>query len=96
MINEKLADQCIDLLNEALRLDQEALSVLFSFRPKCNSDLASHPTIQCDPDSVSVLGLLNGLCGVFAEGRRKGWGPITAVIENPSDPKIIRFERTDP
>jgi hypothetical protein len=94
MINEQLADGCIELLNEALALDAKAVSELFACRVECSPKLAAHRRIQCGPDSIGMLGILNGLCGVFDSGRRKGWGPITAVVEQWDLETIARFERT--
>jgi hypothetical protein len=94
-INKQLADRCIELMNDALSMDRVAISALCSNRVKCNPQLAGHPTIQCGPDSVGLIGILNGLCGVFDHGPRTGWGPITAVMASEESTEILRFERTD-
>jgi hypothetical protein len=79
----------IKLLNDALEADPVGINALFSHHVKVNGRLASHPTIQVsDKEGLGVLGLLNGVFGCNS----KGWGYITAVVED--DGKISRFERT--
>jgi hypothetical protein len=91
-VDERITDRCIELLNEALAMDAQAVTAIVGQRVRCNQTLAEHPTIQCRADlSFSVLGLLNGICGVFDDGPQKGRGPITAVFEQAV---IVRFERT--
>lgn len=84
-------DQAIALLNEALKADPLAITVLIAGRVECNAQLADHPTIQCGAEAraftVGPLGILNGLFGVDA----RGYGPISAVVD---DGAVIRFERT--
>jgi len=77
MIKESVTPQeVVDLLNNALELDWEAIKVLLSYRVPCNEELQEHPTIQIRGDnSVSVLGILNGIFGVDENGR----GCIAAV-----------------
>ncbi len=88
----------IDVLNDALSKDQDAITELFNYRVRCNSDLADHPTIQVGrfpiaPEEfehrVGVLGILNGLLGV----RDDEWGYLSAVYDKPGG-KIVRFEET--
>lgn len=56
-----------DLMNEAFRLDPDAISELAETRVPCNQALADHPVIQVRADRpgapcrVGLLGLLNGL-----------------------------------
>src|ERR1700733_4485439 len=77
-IDERITDRCVELLNEALAMDAQAVTTIVGKRVGCNRTLAEHPTIQCRADlSLSVLGFLNGLCGVFDSGPRRGQGPIT-------------------
>lgn len=73
MIKESVSPQdVIDLLNQAFKLDPQAIEKLFAVRVQCNESLAEHPTIQVrdyGPDSpnVGVIGLLNGIFGVDDE-----------------------------
>lgn len=105
----ELADRIIDLMNEALKLDPEAVTALIGSRVPCNEALADHPTIQTGMLEcrrlVGMLGFLNGLCGVWGpegidgEGYLSGYGPITCgelVRNDPEQPIVIgAFVRTD-
>lgn len=107
-----LADRIIELMNDALKLDPRAITDLICHRVPCNEALAEHPTIQVGrldrrPDEILVgmLGVLNGLCGVYGpegidgHGKFGGYGPISCgeiVRDDPSEPiQIGRFFRTD-
>jgi hypothetical protein len=60
----------LDLLNEAVEADPQAMELLIGHRVECNNMLADHPTIQCMentmPDGkktyVGMLGVINGIC----------------------------------
>ena len=55
----------INLLNEAVKLDQQAMENLVSTRVECNTQLLNHPTIQCTSDNrVGLLGVINGIFGI--------------------------------
>jgi hypothetical protein len=58
----------VDLLNEALRCDPAALSVLLFHRVAVNKRITDHPTIICAPrgnsSTLCPLGLLNGVAGL--------------------------------
>ena len=100
---EKMASPhyVVDLLNEAAKLDPQAIRALVDTRVVCNQALADHPTIQVGPASehdsggpsvVGLLGILNGIFGTFDDG----WGCIAAVIE-PGDPDVpISFRLQGP
>ena len=73
----------LSILNEALRLDTDAIQKLFSYRVACNEDLANSPLPivigdyhpEGNPYTVSALGLLNGLfdppiCMIFDEEKK--------------------------
>jgi hypothetical protein len=68
-INKERARAVVDFMNEALAVDRLAVEGLLFHRVPCNAAMADHPTIQVrsyDPPpipTVSMLGLLNGLCG---------------------------------
>jgi hypothetical protein len=103
MINEALAERCLELLNEALKIDPKAISEIVTHRVECNAALSKHPTIQAGSDNadgsgkktVSMLGFLNGLCGTFDDGPRKGWGPISALVDEAEAGILVSsFERT--
>ena len=88
--NEVTVSQVVELLNQALRIDEIAITNLIRTRVPCNKALAKHQTIQvglqpgCDPDSdqfheyeVGLLGLINGLFGID----EKQWGAIAAEMD---------------
>lgn len=87
------ANEIVDLLNEAARLDPEAMIELIQARVECNAALGEHPTIQTGRQEygargyeVGILGILNGILGTFANG----WGCIQAVVQD--EPISIHFE----
>jgi len=90
----------IEFLNEALKIDPEAIISLVEKRVRCNEKMADHPSIQVGSGKikgstkVGLLGLLNGFCGTIEKGRRKGWGPITAVVDDDTL-QITGFELTE-
>jgi len=78
------ANDIIELLNDALKIDKEAISKIFLNRVLCNEKLANHPTIQISAinkynSTVSALGILNGLFGTYDDGPKEGWGYIAAI-----------------
>ena len=100
-------DELIDFLNSLIGLDRPAMQELLSVRVPCGRALADHPTVQVTgctdglavgtafmrigETRVGVLGLLNGWAGIFDDGTRRGWGPITACYDAGL---LVRFERT--
>jgi|ERR1035437_5064595 hypothetical protein len=73
--------ELVDFLNELVVLDREAMRDIIYARVECNEALANHPTVQVAtydrfPYALGLLGVLNGLFGVYDEGSRKGWGCI--------------------
>jgi hypothetical protein len=100
--DETLALALIDRLNQlvsdpAVRADIERL---IAQRVPCSSTTAEHPTIQVcgETQTLGLLGLLNGLCGTIAGGKRDGWGRIAACYEENRGP-LLRFchsESTEP
>ena len=97
-------DEMIQVLNEAIDLDEEAIRKLFQYRVECNEELADHPVIQVRDEgegvfSISLLGILNGLFGTIGEGEREKWGWITMECDYFEDTgelgKIRRFVRTE-
>ena len=62
----------VDLLNEVLERDQEAITRLINMRVDCNESLASHATVKVqkfgDTHRIGVLGLLNGALGGSLSG----------------------------
>lgn len=89
-MKELVLDVAIDMLNDILEADPKAISELFTHRVSCNNELADHRTVQVrDDNTVSALGVLNGLFGVD----ESGWGYIAAVCNE--DGLIVKFARAD-
>jgi hypothetical protein len=100
-------DDLIEFLDGLAKLDPKAMGALVSVRVQCTASLAEHPTVQVAghgphgfekeiPEGeyrVGILGILNGFAGSFDEGPRKGWGPISALME--SDGTVSSFVRTE-
>jgi hypothetical protein len=86
-----LANRIIDILNECLAIDPNAIHNLIEFRTPTNQALADHPSVQVNAEGavpvVGMLGILNGIVGVIP-GSEIGY--ITAVFDD--DQKLIRFE----
>ena len=82
--------RAIDVLNDCLRTDPDAINALMQYEVPVNDALAGHPTVQVgmNLDSRVVLrplGLINGLFGI----REDGYGHIVALVDK--DGKFIRF-----
>ena len=82
--------QAIEILNDALQRDPEAIIKLVNLRVGCNVQLANHPTIQTSIyhgiAKIGVLGLINGIGGnspsgaIGAEGSiRRDTGQFTMI-----------------
>jgi hypothetical protein len=99
-------DALVAYLNEALALDRGAVSALLLHRAECSEALADHPTVQCwggaetgaGVPAVSVLGLLNGFCGlVGGAGPRATWGPVSAEVATAGTREWVEaVARTNP
>lgn len=74
VLNEAIADRIVGILNEALKLDRDAvLALVFGEHVPCNQALADHDTIQVAELStgkfgIRPMGLLNGLAGILPSG----------------------------
>ena len=88
----------VDLLNDALERDPNAINMLFHYSVPCNNQLAEHPTIpiNCevkDFPRATILGILNGIFG-YCDFKKNG--PIACIIDEKLYRhgifKIIRFE----
>ena len=100
-VDLKLAARIVEFLNELVAADKPMVGAMLASRFQCNGVMADHPTVQVNFQHggyfVTLLGLLNGLCGVHAGGA----GPICAVWEtgadkesNVSDRRFIGFQLT--
>jgi hypothetical protein len=89
----------IAYLNTLIETDHGAMLEIINHRVSCNQELAKHPTVQVWSDdnqttednqaTVSIVGILNGLFGVFDDGPKKNWGTI--AIAGVLDDKKQRF-----
>ena len=72
--------KALQILNEALALDPEAITQLVNLRVECNPGLAAHQTIQVGAydgiAKIGVLGLINGVIGDSPTGVIGGKGRI--------------------
>ena len=106
MVDERMADRVVELMNEMLTIDPAATRALLRAYVACNDTLAVHPTIQCgvrdgldgnNPGPyVGIMGVLNGLCGAHDDGPRKGYGGVCYDYEEGSatqEAVILRFRR---
>jgi len=89
MLEEVIADRIVGLLNEMLEMDYKATTELV-FGPYilCNEKLANHKSVQCRELPVKyhqgerkwgvrVMGLLNGVAGIYPDG----YGRVHGVFE---------------
>ncbi len=88
-------DEAITLLNQLIASDADAVTALFETRVPCNDAFADHPTVQVVQWSrtgtctVGMLGILNGLFGINAEG----WGHIVAVYSEQTGKVLYCMRR---
>lgn len=90
-------DSILDVLNDLLAADENAISSLVEHRVAANEALADHPTAQvvvCDygpriGPSIGLLGVLNAIVGADEDG----YGYICAEYEGL---RVKRFARTRP
>lgn len=91
MGNYVTPDQAIELLNDMLETDKEALEKLVNHRVDCNGELAEHETIQVraygeyyektGKYQVGMLGVLNGIFGM----NENGIGQIVMAVDADGD-----------
>ena len=85
--------RAVEILNEALELDAQAITRLINMRVDCKKALAAHPTIQVSRydkiHRVGVLGLINGAIGNSPTGDIGAEGPMDKKTGNFT--RIKRF-----
>ena len=79
----------VRILNEALAAEPDAVDRIFARQAAPAGKLVDHPTIQVGRNTLSALGIINGIFGVD----ERGWGFIAAEIEQETG-RIIRFCET--
>ena len=94
--------KALQVLNEALALDAEAITRLVNLRVECNPGLATHQTIQVGAydgiAKVGVLGLINGIVGDSPTGVIGAKGRIDSATGLFSDVRAfvdLRIEKVD-
>ncbi len=74
--------KAVQVLNDALKLDRQAITDLVNMRVECNNELARHPTIQTGvyggAKRIGILGLLNGALGDSPSGVIGAQGSMAA------------------
>jgi hypothetical protein len=82
-------DDVIELLNDALEKDSEAIHNLATNRVSCNEELADHPTIQIGAKdnqyTVGIIGILNGIFGIAEDGYGAIAGDFEVICVNNHD-----------
>jgi len=72
--------KAIDVLNDALSRDPEAMTRLVNLRVPCRKELGQHSTIRIqrlgDEHRVGILGLINGIFGDWPSGVIGAEGPL--------------------
>lgn len=77
MINQAVSPQdACDFLNDLFKRDPGAIYQLIETRVPVNAAAANHPTAQVTRGELGLLGVINGLFGVYDDGERKNWGCI--------------------
>jgi hypothetical protein len=92
-VDLELANRVVSYLNELAELDRPCIGALIANRIPCNKALSDHPTCQVSSQHggchVGLLGLLNGLCGSYDDGPKKGWGAIAAVFDKAPQGRYV-------
>lgn len=82
-----LAEKVVGYMNELVELDRVCIGAMVENRIPCNEALANHASCQVMDQHgdvcVGLLGVLNGLCGIYDDGPKKGWGVIAAEFTEP-------------
>ena len=97
-VDIKLANRIIEFMNDLLKYDRPAIAAMIVNHVPCNLALSDHPTVQTSIQHggfhIGLLGLLNGLCGIYKDG----YGPITAVFSDEKNSQglydLIKFRST--
>ncbi len=80
--DEVTIQEAIDFFNSLIKIDQQAVTALFSMRIACNMDMRDHDTVQVGTEGnysqVGMIGILNGLFGKD----KYCWGHICADYDN--------------
>jgi hypothetical protein len=80
--------EVVDFLNEFIATDPKGAGNFLRTRVEINTlalrDAKSPLLPFVDGGSITPMGLLNAVFGVFDEGKRKDWGPICYTMKDGS------------
>jgi hypothetical protein len=90
----ELADELVLRLNKLIEDPdvRKDIGALIETRVPCSKATLDHPTIQAGwstkedfekqtSPKLGILGLLNGIVGVYPDGTKKGWGLVSANFD---------------
>lgn len=85
MIDEKKARDIIAYLNDLHKQEPYTLQRLITARVPCGAGFVRHASLQvvgpkADPQ-IGFLGVMNGFCGTYDDGKHTGRGPIAALFD---------------
>ena len=87
--NPEEVKRVVAFLNQLLATDGDAVRPFFRVCVPCNQQMMAHPTVQVggsdESPTLSMLGIFNGLMGIYSTGVKRGRGPIEAVIDARTD-----------
>ena len=91
LVKEITPEKLVAFLNELIAIDPEAMTNLFKYRTKCNNALTEHPTVQVGNGTVSLVGIINGLCGI----NENGWGYIATNFKQDPEGNLTELISVD-
>jgi len=98
--NSITLDEFIKELTAIAEVDPVAMGKLALSRVPCNKQLADHPSVQVHSGagdsvySVGMLGIINGIFGMYDDGPKKNWGAVASVIDT-EDKSCRRFTKIE-
>jgi hypothetical protein len=84
-------EEAINILNDILKTDKEAIKKLVEYRVPCNKELMLHKTVQvlCIDGGEPTVGLMGIINGIFGVHERTGCGFIGIEIDEDGD--VLQF-----
>jgi hypothetical protein len=89
--------QIVDLLNEAYEADPAAVHALLCNRVPCNLELAEHPTIVVEENTIAAghsytVGMLGVINGIATKLTGQSVASMWADKDDPEYPKLLGFK----
>jgi hypothetical protein len=87
------AQNIVDLLNDAYKIDPAAISSLFQVRRVCNKTLGDHPHVEVfgataeGPFMVTLIGLINGV--LRSVGSEQG---VIMILDDNKQQNVLGFQ----